>query len=84
MRADGDAAREAAVWAVLASAIGQALAGGLGWYNAVLSAEGEPWAKHVVIDLCHDLPDRVKREGATAVLEAASQVFSAMMQGVAA
>lgn len=86
MHADtnADAGRAAAVWAVLAGAIGQALAGGLGWYNAILSAEGELWAKHVVIRLCQDVPDRVKRDGATAVLEAASQTFAAMMEGVAA
>lgn len=86
MHADtnADADREAAVWQVLAGAIGQALAGGLGWYNAILSAEGELWAKHVVIRLCQDVPDRVKRQGAAAVLEAASQLFASMMEGVAA
>ena len=84
MRADADEAREAAVWQVLAGAIGQALAGGLGWYNAILSTEGELWAKHIVIGLCQDVPDRVKREGAAAVLEAATAEFSQLMRGVAA
>ena len=84
MHAEADKGREQAVWAVLAGAIGQALAGGMGWYNAILSAEGELWAKHVVIDLCQRLPDRVKREGAAAVLEAATAEFSQLMRGVAA